>query len=88
MDMHVTVLPEPELADDADAFAAPDRDGHVLHGVNLARRRGEANRQVGDLQKRGRASACAFAFGDVGGPRVQCRFLNRGSSAMRSPSPR
>ena len=50
-DSAVTLLPEPELADDRDGLAGADVERHLIDGRDLPALRLEARRQVADLQE-------------------------------------
>ena len=72
MDMAVTDLPQPELADDRQRLAGLDVEGEAVDGAVDAVRRAEVRLQVLDLEQ---------GHGD------QSRLAMRGSSASRRPSP-
>ena len=51
IDSAVTLLPEPEFADDGDRLAGVDVERHLVDGRHLPALRVEARRQVADLQE-------------------------------------
>ncbi len=51
MESAVTLLPEPELADDGDRLAGADIERHLIDGREPAALRIEAGREVADLQE-------------------------------------
>ena len=52
IDSAVTLLPDPELADDCDCLAGANVEGDVVHGRHPTALRIEACRQAADLQER------------------------------------
>ena len=51
IDSAVTLLPEPDFADDGHRLARPDVEGHLVDGRDPPALRIEARGQVADLQE-------------------------------------